>query len=256
MQQREAFGVRLTPATRSAYIDFVDDRIVRRQRTTVFYQNLHSLYFYLRDGDFRRRLDASVTMVDGMPLVWLLKLAGQPVDRRQRVTWVDFLWPLLDRAERRGWRVFVLGNAPEVHARALGILRTRLPDLAIAGRHGYFDAAAGAETAAVLAEINAFRPDLCLVGMGTPRQELWVDANRPLIEAPVVMTCGACLDYVAGAIRTPPRVMGRCGLEWLFRLVDSPRRCAWRYLLEPWLVLALLVRRNLTPFAGADDRHV
>lgn len=80
-----------------------------------------------------------------------------------------------------------------------------------------------------------------MVGMGMPRQEHWVVEYHERIEANVIWLVGACFDYVAGAIPTPPRWMGRVGLEWLYRLYSEPQRLASRYLLEPWSLVPLMI---------------
>jgi N-acetylglucosaminyldiphosphoundecaprenol N-acetyl-beta-D-mannosaminyltransferase len=78
--------------------------------------------------------------------------------------------------------------------------------------------------------------------MGMPRQEIWVLNNLEKLHAKVILTCGACMDYIAGEIPTPPRWMGRVGLEWLYRLLSEPGRLWKRYLVEPWFLGGLLVR--------------
>ena len=88
--------------------------------------------------------------------------------------------------------------------------------------------------------INEFGTDLLLVGFGAPRQEAWISAHRDQLNASAVFTCGACMEYVAGAVKTPPRWMGQLGLEWSFRLFENPKRFAFRYLIEPILLGAIL----------------
>lgn len=100
------------------------------------------------------------------------------------------------------------------------------------------------ENERVLARINAWHPDILLVGMGMGRQERWVLENRDRLDVPVVAVCGACIEYFAGSVKTAPRWLGPLGLEWAFRLLSDPRRFAWRYLVEPWLAIAFLVRPN------------
>jgi N-acetylglucosaminyldiphosphoundecaprenol N-acetyl-beta-D-mannosaminyltransferase len=84
-----------------------------------------------------------------------------------------------------------------------------------------------------------------MVGMGMPRQEYWVLDNLRNIQANVILTAGACLDYVAKAAPTPPRWIGHLGLEWLYRLLSDPVRLWRRYLLEPWFILKLLFQEIL-----------
>ncbi len=94
----------------------------------------------------------------------------------------------------------------------------------------------------VVEKINAFRPHVLMVGMGMPRQERWILHRFDELDANAILQSGACFDYVAGAIPTPPRWLGRFGLEWLYRLACEPVRLWRRYLVEPWLVGAWLVR--------------
>jgi len=100
----------------------------------------------------------------------------------------------------------------------------------------------------VLAQIREFQPQVLMVGMGMPRQEYWILDNLPDIAANVVLTAGACFDYLAGVIPTPPRWLGKIGLEWIFRLWHEPRRLWKRYLWEPWLLLPLAPKDVLRRF--------
>jgi N-acetylglucosaminyldiphosphoundecaprenol N-acetyl-beta-D-mannosaminyltransferase len=122
-------------------------------------------------------------------------------------------------------------------------LHETFPGLQIESHHGYFDRTAGsAEQEAVLARIAEYRPQLLLVGMGMPLQEHWVLESLDRLEANLIFTVGGLFDYLAGVQPTPPRWMGRVGLEWLHRLVADPRRMWQRYFLEPWFVVGLLLR--------------
>ncbi len=112
----------------------------------------------------------------------------------------------------------------------------------IATAHGYFDVRSDSqENRAVLEMINAYQPHVLMMGMGMPRQEHWVLDNLEHISANAILTAGAAIDYVAGAVPTPPRWAGRLGLEWLFRLLAEPKRLWRRYLVEPWFILRLFL---------------
>ncbi len=237
-------GFRVHPGTLEDYLDLVQASIRERVAVRVLYHNLHSLHEYFRSEQLRQYYSGSFVLVDGMPLIGLLKLGGYAVDREHRLTYVDFIWPLLQRARDEGWRVFVLGQAPETLSAALEKIGERLPGLAIAGHHGYFDSTSGSrENQEIIDQINANATDLLLVGMGTPVQERWIQDNAALLHSPAILASGACMEYVAGVVQSPPRWMGRCGLEWSFRLFENPRRFAHRYLVEPW-VLAMILARN------------
>jgi N-acetylglucosaminyldiphosphoundecaprenol N-acetyl-beta-D-mannosaminyltransferase len=146
-------------------------------------------------------------------------------------------------AADKGWRVFNLGSPKQVAEKCAAELRRLHPTLKLEVGSGFFDARRGsAENEAVIRRINAYRPDLLLVGMGMPRQEFWTQENFARLNAHVILSSnGAAFDYLAGVVPTPPRWAGRIGLEWFFRLIKEPRRLFARYLVEPWYILLLLM---------------
>ncbi|MBK8907084.1 MAG: WecB/TagA/CpsF family glycosyltransferase [Rhodospirillales bacterium] len=246
LQKIEGLGVAVNPGNIAEYVKYVDSLVTWQRRDQIFYANLHSLYLCLRDPAVNELFRGATVMIDGMPIVAMLRTIGLRLSRHERVTWVDFIWPLLQRAHVRGWRVFWVGNESADLKAGLAVIRSRLPGLVIDGADGYFDSSAGAsESRAVVDRINAFGADVCIVGMGTPRQERWIMDNRDNIDAPAVLAAGACMEYLAGAVATPPRWMGRWGLEWAYRLMENPARFGRRYLIEPWALLALITLRCL-----------
>jgi N-acetylglucosaminyldiphosphoundecaprenol N-acetyl-beta-D-mannosaminyltransferase len=213
------------------------------QRWIIANHNLHSIYIYHHDlkmRDFYAK--ANYTHVDGMAIVLLGRLLGLPLNREHRVTYADWTTPLIAEAAERGWRVFYLGSKPGVAEQAAKILQEKFPSLQITTAHGYFDACPDSqENQAVLEAINAYQPHVLMVGMSMPRQEHWILDNLERLSTNAILPSGAALDYVAGAVPTPPRWAGRFGLEWLFRLLAEPRRLGRRYLIEPWFLLKLFL---------------
>lgn len=240
----EFLGIRLNPLSRDQLNLLVQSSVESGEKRVFGHHNLHSLYLFHHDAklrDFYRQ--SFVAHIDGMSLVFLARTLGLPASRTQRVTYVDWIRPLLGMADLNRWRVFYLGSRQGVADKAADSLRQEYPALSITVHHGYFDPAPGSpENRAVLDDIARCRPHLLFVGMGMPRQERWVLENLEQLQANVVLTSGACFDYLAGAVPTPPRWMGRAGLEWLFRLCAEPRRLWRRYLVEPLFILWLLAR--------------
>ncbi len=243
LQPHSLLGFTAHPGNKDAYLSHVARAVKDAEATTVLAHNLHSLHLYYRSEPLRRSYEGTVNMVDGMPVIWLLKLAGHKVNSGERLTYVDFIWPLLEQAQRKQWRVCHIGQKDAVQQRAMAEISRRLPALQLHAIHGYFDHSPhSADSLAVLDEVNQFAPQLLLVGLGSPVQEQWIAQHRALIQAPAVLSCGACMEYVAGEVGTPPRWMGRTGLEWSFRLMENPRRFASRYFVEPWGLLYSLLR--------------
>lgn len=229
LPEHAMLGFTTHPGTIGDYVDLIEKSITERRKTTVFYHNLHSLYSYFTSEPLRQCYDKCLALVDGMPVVWLLRLGGHDVNREHRVTYVDFIWPMLEAARDNQRKVFHVGQKADIQQQALNIIRERVPGIMIEGHDGYFNLDTECwESMQVIKQINDFGTDLLLVGFGAPKQEYWIDAHRSLIDAPAVFTCGACMEYVAGAVKTPPRLMGRTGLEWSYRLFENPRRFAFR----------------------------
>jgi N-acetylglucosaminyldiphosphoundecaprenol N-acetyl-beta-D-mannosaminyltransferase len=143
------------------------------------------------------------------------------------VAGIDLMVELLGLAERKGYRVYILGARQDVLDQAVARIRERYPRLQFAGwRNGYFSSA---EEAQVCAEIRASRPHIVFVAMSTPRKEYFLAERGPDLGAEFVMGVGGAVDVIAGLTRRAPVTWQRLGLEWLFRLLQEPRRMFTRY---------------------------
>lgn len=222
------------------------DAAVKYERTVlVANHNLHSIYLSRHDLKMKTFYDqADIVFIDGMSIIYWGRFMGHALRQCHRITYVDWIYPLASHCARSAWRVFYLGSRPGVARRGASILRQEFPDLHIATHHGHFDV--GSEVnERVLGDIDRFEPHVLVVGMGMPRQEHWILDNFHRLTANAILTSGACMDYVANEIYTPPRWSATVGCEWAFRLASNPKRLARRYLVEPW---------GLLPVALADLR--
>lgn len=241
----DVLGCKVHAVTAPDLTNLVECAVDSRETCIIANHNLHSLYLCQRDARLRDFFTkAKWIHADGMGIVLLARATGTKVDRSMRVTYVDWLPLLLERAAARNWRVYYLGSKPGIAEKGIAILREQFPGLQIVAAHGYFDPASE-ENDGVLREISSFSPDVLMVGMGMPRQEHWIMDNFDRLNSVIVLPCGASIDYVAGEISTPPRWAGRCGLEWFYRLLAEPSRLWNRYLIEPWALLLLIGTRWL-----------
>lgn len=222
----------------------VEASVASGRRFLVANHNAHSLYLLDREpefAEFYRRAD--LIEVDSTPAIFFAKLLGLRSRQFHRCTYLDWRERFWSLADKNGWRVYYLGGAPGVAATAARTLRRRYPRAVIETRHGYFDAERGSrENAAVLESIAAFKPQILFVGMGMPRQELWILRNKRDLPDCVMFSVGAAFDYEAGVQAAAPRWVGRLGLEWLFRLAADPRRLFGRYCVEPWFLIGRAVK--------------
>lgn len=223
-------GVGISAINLQQAVAEIEGWIARRQREYVNVCTVHTVMECQQDARMRAIVNGSgLSTPDGMPLVWLGRLHGHR--HVARVYGPDLMLALCDRSSMTGARHFFYGGAPGVAERLAERLRARYPGIAIAGVHSPpFRPADAAEDRDVLNGIDASRPDIVWVGLGTPKQDFWVARHRPLLEAPVLIAVGAAFDFHAGLLPQAPRWMQRRGLEWLFRLAHEPRRLAYRYL--------------------------
>jgi N-acetylglucosaminyldiphosphoundecaprenol N-acetyl-beta-D-mannosaminyltransferase len=182
---------------------------------------------------------------DGQSVVWASRLLGDPLP--ERVAGIDLMLRLIGLAEERGYRVFVLGAREHVLREALARLQERHPRLQVAGvRNGYF---APAETTEVCTEIRESKADILFVAMTSPGKEYWLAEHRHELGVPLSMGVGGAIDVVAGYTARAPFWAQKAGLEWLFRLLQEPRRLLRRYAVTNTEFVALvaveLVRRRI-----------
>jgi N-acetylglucosaminyldiphosphoundecaprenol N-acetyl-beta-D-mannosaminyltransferase len=184
------------------------------------------------DAEFARVLrQADLVLPDGIGLVWASRWIAGRANRqasagplRERVAGSTLAWRLAERAADRGWRVFFLGAAKGVAARAADLLREQYPALAVAGT--YAGTPRPEDEEAIIERVRAAGPDLLLVAYGAPQQDKWIARNAARLNVPVMMGVGGSLDFIAGVAVRAPGWLQALGLEWLHRLIRQPWR--WR----------------------------
>ena len=171
---------------------------------------------------------AGMVTPDGMPLVWLSRLAGKRHVRR--VYGPDLMLRLFEKTAGTGVRHFLYGATSQTLELLVARLGKRFPNTTIVGSYSPpFRANTAAEDSRELAMIEAAHPDIVWVGLSTPKQERWMARRRSVLTAPVLIGVGAAFDIHAGRLRQAPRVLQALGLEWAFRLAVEPRRLWRRY---------------------------
>jgi N-acetylglucosaminyldiphosphoundecaprenol N-acetyl-beta-D-mannosaminyltransferase len=216
------------------------DRINDRRRATVIFCTASTIVEAQNDPDLRTALSsAELVTPDGMPLVWLgRRKFGSQVGR---VYGPDLMAAFFEEQPREV-RHFFYGGAPTVNARLIEALSQRYPDLVVAGSLAPQVGDATQVRLDDVASINEARPDIVWVGLGHPKQEIWMHTHRDLLDAPIIAGVGAAFDYLSGAKREAPAWMKRSGLQWLHRLASEPRRLWRRYLVGNTRFIALVVR--------------
>jgi len=174
--------------------------------------------------------NASLVLADGFPVVVASRLLKRPLP--ERVAGSDLAPALFAAADaRRPLRVYLLGAGPGVADRAARTIAERWPHVTVVGTYSPplgFERD-DAENAAIVERVNAARPDVLLLGLGAPKQELWIAKHRDRLQTKVALCIGATIDFLAGEKARAPRWMQCFGLEWLHRVASEPRRLFKRY---------------------------
>lgn len=207
----------------------------------VCYLNVHVHNLARRDALLRSVLQrACIVYPDGAGISWAARWLGHPVG--PRMTAADFLPQVVQIMHALERRVYLLGGRPGVAEACAQALSRDVPGWYPAGiHHGFFT---NEQRDRLVEKIVAAKPDLLVVGLGTPRQEVWVAEHLKQFGVPCVWCVGALFDYWAGVERRCPAWMGQQGLEWLYRLACQPKKMASRYLLgNPAFVFAVAQQR-------------
>jgi exopolysaccharide biosynthesis WecB/TagA/CpsF family protein len=245
-------GVPIDPVTMPVAVDRILGAVGSGRMRQVCTVNLDFLVRAQTNNEIARILArADMNVADGAPVVWLSRLTGNHVPGR--IAGADLVPQMMAAAATRGASVFLLGGQDGVAQKAGAALQARHPNLRIAGVHEPPLMSGAIEDDHIVGLVNASRADILIVALGHPKQELWIDRNRDRLRVSVAIGAGCCLDLIAGEVRRAPRWMQAAGLEWLFRLVQEPRRLAGRYATDAaWLariVPGLITHRLL----GSDS---
>lgn len=232
-QRRRILGVSIEALKREEAVEAIDRGLAQGHTIKVACANAHTLNLARHDSAYRRALSDFLVLNDGVGVdiaSWIK--FGRPF--AENLNGTDFFPHYLD-ASHHALRIYLLGARPAVVQKAAQVLGARYARHAIVGwHHGYFDPGQGSRIAA---EIRQARPDVVLVALGNPRQELWIAEHAAATGAKVLFGVGALFDFVAGEVPRAPVWIRRLRCEWVFRLMLEPRRMWRRYLIGNFVFL-------------------
>jgi N-acetylglucosaminyldiphosphoundecaprenol N-acetyl-beta-D-mannosaminyltransferase len=226
----DVLGVPLAVTDYERVMDWMDATIHARQPTCLSAAAVHLVMVAQEEEATREAVARAVTVPDGQPLVWALRALGH--GDASRVYGPELMARYCERsAAETGMRMFLYGGRDDAALEQLcTALATRFPGLDIVGGCSPpFRPLTEAERGAVIAQINGSGADVVWVGTGQPKQEKWMAEMREVLTPPMLVGVGAAFDFHAGLVPQAPSWMQAIGLEWLYRLVQEPRRLWRRY---------------------------
>lgn len=226
------YGIRVDNITAHRALLCISRLVAMRGGTgsrSVVFVNVHSFHLARRDQDFRRCLNAAdLVLPDGSGLATAGRLLGSRVVENLNGT--DFTPRVLAEGERQGWTVYLFGASAAANERCRLRLGELFPRLKIAGsHHGHLDEGA---TLSLVEGINAVRPDILLVALGSPLQERWIIDNADRLHVGCSFAVGGLFDFLSGTVTRAPKWMRTVGIEWAFRFFQDPKSKWDRVLVE------------------------
>jgi N-acetylglucosaminyldiphosphoundecaprenol N-acetyl-beta-D-mannosaminyltransferase len=223
------FGLPITNVTMAQAVARIEQYILSGKTHQIATANLDFARNALRD-EFLQRIICECRMVlpDGAPMLWASSLFGAPL--QERVTGVDLIPELARLSAERGYGLYFLGSSEYSSRTATELLQQRYPGVNIVGRYSPEPRPLNEmDHEEMLRRIEAAQPDILLVAFGNPKQEVWIYRHRDRLRVPIAIGIGGALDMIAGSLRRAPKWVQKAQLEWLFRMLQEPKRLLPRY---------------------------
>ncbi len=214
-------------------VDAIDALVLKKQNAYVVTPNTDVIVQLERNRELQEiYTHASLILADGKPLIWISNIYGCPI--KEKISGSDIFPRLCECASQKGYTMYFLGAAEGIAAIAAKKLQKKYRNLQVVGTYSppYGFEKDEAEMGKILKMIRVAKPDILIVGLGTPKQEMFIYRNLNQLNVPVSLGLGASLDFEAGNIKRAPRWMRNRGLEWFWRIMQDPKRLAKRYLID------------------------
>jgi N-acetylglucosaminyldiphosphoundecaprenol N-acetyl-beta-D-mannosaminyltransferase len=242
VEMASLFGIPIRKVTMGQVLERADRAISGDSSLNIGVVNAAKIVNMQRDAALSDAvLSSDEIYADGMSVVWASRLLGDSLP--ERIAGIDLMHSLLDVGGERGYRFYLLGATQEVIEKAVAEISRMYPRAQIGGyRNGYFNED---DERGIAQEIKRAEPDVLFVAMTSPKKEQFMARWADHMSVPVVHGVGGSFDVLAGQVKRAPRIWQKLGLEWLFRVLQEPRRLWRRYLFTNVAFVRLLLREYL-----------
>ncbi|ENZ30807.1 WecB/TagA/CpsF family glycosyltransferase [Clostridium butyricum 60E.3] len=221
----------------------IDELIIRNKPSYIVTPNVDHIVKLDVDIEFQNVYnEADLILTDGMPLIWISKLKKNPI--KEKISGSDLFPKVCKLASDKGYKVFLLGAAEGVAAKAAENLKLKYSGLKVVGTYSpsYGFENNKDEVERIIKIITDIKPDILAVGLGAPKQEKFLYEFKDKLRVPVSLAIGASIDFEAGNVKRAPKWMQKSGLEWLYRLFKEPKRMFKRYLIDDMEIFRVILK--------------
>lgn len=250
MDKLSIMGVRIDNLSMNEVLKIAEEKIEKNEQYIIYTPNTEFIMMCQKDKEFLNLMNESdINIPDGIGLIYAGKIKKHPL--KEKVGGYDLSVNLLKMANDKGLKLYVVGGKPGVAEAAMENVREKYPGIKIVGaQHGYFKGThlgkkGHEEELAVIEDINKHQPHILFVGFGAKKQELWIENNKDLINANVIIGNGGTLDGLAGIVKRAPDIFIKLGLEWLYRLMKEPKRIKRQIVLPVFMLKVIFGNKNI-----------
>lgn len=243
MSRMKFMNIEIDNLTMNETLNAIDNLIKKNQNAYVVTPNVDHIVQLETDNELKKVYDnAALILTDGKPLLWIAKLYKTPI--KEKVSGSDLFPKICELAAKNGYKMFFLGAAEGVADKAAKNLERKYKGLNVVGTYSppFGFEKDEKEMDKIIELIRNTKPQILIVGLGCPKQEKFMYHNCKRLGVPISLGLGASIDFEAGNIKRAPRWMSNHGLEWLFRIVQDPKRMVRRYLVNDRKIINLFFK--------------
>lgn len=248
MKKIDMMGTRINNVTMDEAVNTCEKKVNNGEQFVIYTPNSEIIMMANRDEEFKELLNKSdLNIPDGIGLIYASKIKKHPL--KEKVAGYDLTVNLIKLANEKGLKIYFVGGKPGVAEKAAQSIKKDYPNVSIVGvSDGYFKGThlgmqGHEEEKRIIDDINDKSPDMLFVGFGAKKQEQWIEYNKNLINAKIIVGNGGTVDGLAGEVKRAPDIYIKLGLEWFYRLMKEPKRIK-RQILLPQFMLKVIFSGN------------
>ena len=238
-------GVQVSSFSNQEMLDIFTQCIEIKQKTQVAITPVNSVLAALKNEQVMRVYNNSeIVLCDSVPMQWASVFLGTPI--KERITGLDVLPDLIQLCAQKDFSVFLLGASPGVGDQLSKVILDTYPNCKVLGTYvpPFMPVFSAEENNKMLEAVNAASPDVLLVSLTAPKQDLWIAQNKAALNATLLVGIGGAFEVMAGIAKRSPKWMQRAGLEWFYRFVQEPKRLFRRYFIEAPQFIPLIIKQR------------
>ena len=243
MKTTELFGIQVANATMEEAAEYLGDLALEKKPCYVGGLNINQLLLINNNHNIRRIYEqAGMVFPDGQPILWMARNLKRPLV--SKLSGPDLMVELCKIAAEKALRVYFLGGAQGSPEKASEILKRKFPKLIIAGTYSppFGFEKVSLQMRNLIFTLYESKADILFVGLGSPKQDIFIADNMIKYNIPVSLSVGIGIDFIAGNVKRAPKWMRDCGLEWFHRMLQDPKRLVKRYLVDDLKVIGIYRR--------------